>query len=263
MKPRSVSCTPASLSPTFSTFGARPAATRTTSDFDVLLLAAGLDGHRDGILRRFDVRDLGAGENGDPALLERALDFLRGVGVLEGQDVRHDVDQRYLGAERVEDISELASHRAGADDDDRLGRLLENERLVGRDDRRLVQFQAGLGSPRTREPVDTTMALFASCFSSLPSGVFRTRFLPASVAVPLMIRDLVLLEEKLDALGVLQADGARALHGDAVVGLHFADGDAEVGGVTDPVGDRGRLEERFCGNTSPDDARAAEGLRAR
>ncbi len=43
------------------------------------------------------------------------------------------------------------------------------------------------GRPFTREPVDTTIPFFASCFSSLPSAVFtETTFLPASVAVPLI-----------------------------------------------------------------------------
>ena len=111
---------------------------------ELLLLAARLDRHRDGVLAGLHVRDLGAGEHGDAALLERALDFLGRVGVLEREDGRHHVDQRYLRAERIEDVGELAADRAGADDDDRLGRLLEDERFVGRDDGRLVQLEPDL-----------------------------------------------------------------------------------------------------------------------
>ena len=43
------------------------------------------------------------------------------------------------------------------------------------------------GNPRTREPVEITMAFLASCFSSLPSVVLTaTEFLPVIFAVPLM-----------------------------------------------------------------------------
>ena len=42
------------------------------------------------------------------------------------------------------------------------------------------------GNPLTREPVAMITAFFASCFSSLPSGVFtETLFFPVITAVPL------------------------------------------------------------------------------
>ena len=108
------------------------------------------------------------------------------------------------------------------------------------------------GSPFTREPVEMTTAFFASCFSSLPSGVFTaTLFLSGELRGALDVGDLVLLEEELDALGVLRADGARALHGDAVVGLHLAEVDAELGGVAGAVGDGGGLEEGLGRNAAP------------
>ena len=128
----------------------------------------------------------------------------------------------------------------------------------------LFSSRPDLRQALTREPVEMTTAFFASCFSSLPSAVLTaTAFLPASVAGALDPRDLVLLEQELDALGVLRADGARALHGDAVVELDVADGDAEVGGVLDAVGERGRLEERLGRECSPRARRCRRGLRAR
>src|SRR6185369_13183732 len=70
--------------------------------------------------------------------------------------------------------------------------------------------------------------------------------------------DLVLLEEELDTLGVLRADGARALHRDAEVELHLAGRDAELGSLLQLLGDVGRFEQRLGGDAPPDDARAAE-----
>ena len=92
------------------------------------------------------------------------------------------------GAEGIEDVGELAADRAGADDDDRLRRLLEDERFVRRDDRRLVQLEADLRQTLGRgNRSQMTTAFFASCFSSLPSAVLtETLFLPASFAVPLI-----------------------------------------------------------------------------
>ena len=101
--------------------------------------------------------------------------------------VGSDLDQRDLGAERVEDVGELAAHRAGADDGHRLRRLLEHQHFVRRETVVLLSSSPTCGRPFTREPVEITTAFFASCFSSFPSAVFTvTAFLPASFAVPLI-----------------------------------------------------------------------------
>ena len=120
-------------------------------------------------------------------LNERSTSFEQSASS-SGRIVGSDVDQRDLGAERVEDVGELAAHRAGADDDDRLRRLLEDERFVGRDDRSSCSARGRpAASPFTREPVAMMTAFFASCFSSFPSAVLtETLFLPASFAVPLI-----------------------------------------------------------------------------
>ena len=57
------------------------------------------------------------------------------------------------------------------------------------------------------------------------------------------VRDLVLLEDKLDAFGVLRAHRSRAFDRNAVVRLDAGDRNAEVGGMTEPSGDRGRFQE--------------------
>ena len=147
MKPRSVSWTPSLLEPEL--LDVRRAAGRHEHDVDLelLLLAPGFDGHRDGVLADLHVRDLRAGEDVDLPLLEGALDLLRAVRILDGEDVRHHLDQRDLRAERVEDVGELAADGAGADDGDRLRRLLEHQRLVRRDDRLLVELQPDLRQP--------------------------------------------------------------------------------------------------------------------
>src|SRR3954463_8059969 len=70
--------------------------------------------------------------------------------------------------------------------------------------------------------------------------------------------DLVLLEEVLDSLRILSADGARAFHGDAEIELDVADGNAEILGVGDSGGQGCRLEQRFRRDAAPKDAGAAE-----
>jgi hypothetical protein len=42
------------------------------------------------------------------------------------------------------------------------------------------------GSPLTREPLEMTIAFFASCFSSFPSAFTETEFFPVMRAVPLI-----------------------------------------------------------------------------
>ena len=110
------------------------------------------------------------------------------------------------GSEGVEDVGELAADRAGADDHDRLRRLLEDERLVGRDDGRLVQLEADL-----RQTADAGTGRDDDGFLRVVLLVLavdrldRDDVLAGKRSGPLDPRDLVLLEEELDALGVLQA----------------------------------------------------------
>ena len=207
MKPRSVSCTPASLSPMSSTLGARPAATSTFSASSCVLVAAHVDRHRHGVLAHLHVGDLGAGEDVDAALLERPGHLGAGFVVLEragcGAALRRCVTLR---AEGVEHVGELAAHRAGADDDHRLRRLVEHQHLVGREHRGLVELEADLrqaahaGAGGDHDGFRRRVLLLLAVGGLDGHGV-----LAGQPAGALDLGDLVLLEQELDALGVLVA----------------------------------------------------------
>ena len=70
--------------------------------------------------------------------------------------------------------------------------------------------------------------------------------------------DLVLLEEELDALGVLGADRTRALHGDAVVQRDLLGRDAELLALRDLLRDGRGFEQRLGRDAAPEHAGAAE-----
>ncbi len=94
--------------------------------------------------------ELRAGDDVDPALLEAAGDLGGRILVLERQDPREHLEDRHLRAERVKHVGEFAADGAGADDRDGLRRLGENERLVRRDDRRLVELESRPAAARAR-----------------------------------------------------------------------------------------------------------------
>jgi hypothetical protein len=167
------------------------------------------DGHRDGVLGHLHVRDLRAGEDVDLALLEGALDLLRGIRVLDGEDVGHHLDQRDLRSEGGEDVGELTADGARADDDDRLGRFLEEQRLVGGDDGLLVQLEPDLRQPLHARAGGDDDGLLRVVLLLLPVGrLHADGVLAGELRGALDPGDLVLLEQELDALGVLVADGA-------------------------------------------------------
>ena len=72
--------------------------------------------------------------------------------------------------------------------------------------------------------------------------------------------DLVLLEEKLDALRVLQAHGPRPLHRGTEVELQRAGRDPVVARVPHLVGERRALQQGFGGDASPQNTGAAQAL---
>src|SRR5258708_5672705 len=228
---------------------------------ELLLLARGLDRHRHGILSDLHVGDLRAGEHVDLSLLEDALDFLGAFGVLDGEDVRMNLEKGNLRAERSEDVGELAAHGARANDDDGLRRLLEHEGLVGRDDRLAIQLEADLRKAfyaRAGGDDDGLLPVVLLFLSLLAFHADATLTLPFPRT--LLPRDLVLLEEELDALGILGADATRAFHGDAEVELRLTHVHAEVLRLLHLLGERCRLEKGLGGNAAPEDARTAEPL---
>jgi hypothetical protein len=111
---------------------------------DLLRLATHLHVERHAALPDLGPLHRGRRQHLDLALLEAAGDCCGRLGVLQGQDLRQDLDQRDLGAEGVQDIGELAANRAGAHDGHRLGRCLQEERLVGGDHRGSVELETDL-----------------------------------------------------------------------------------------------------------------------
>jgi len=171
--------------------------------------------------RRF--RDLGARDHVDAAFTIALRQRVGRFGVFDWQDARQRFDQRDLHAERLEDVRELHADRARADDREGFRHALEQQRFIGRDDGRLVDFEADLGNafdPGARGDHDGLLRLVhvAADFHFL-AGLHDTGSLHDG--------DLVLLHQKLDALGILIAHSAGALHGNAVIGLHAARFDAE------------------------------------
>src|SRR2546423_4030681 len=209
-------------------------------DFEILLLATDVDAHGDRILADLDVADFGAGQDIDLPLLEAAGELGTAVGILEWQDPGKNLNEGDLSAERGKDVGELAADRASAYDGHRLGRLLQDQRFVGRNDGGLIELKSDL-----RQAFHARSGRNHDCFLCLvllffPVDFHRNGVLAGDFSDALDPGDLVFLEEILDALRVLVADGARALHRHAVIELDITNRDAEIlGGVRDFGGQRG------------------------
>ena len=83
-----------------STFGSAASGDQNFFDFEILLLAADVDAHRDGILSDLHIADLCAGEHFDLPLLEASCELVAAVGVLERENDGQRFDERDLGSER-------------------------------------------------------------------------------------------------------------------------------------------------------------------
>src|SRR6185369_7654033 len=205
-----------------------------------------------------DVTDFGAGQDVDFPFLEAARELGAAISIFEGENSRKNFDQRDLGAKGGENVGELAADGARTNDRHGFRSLLENEGFVGRYDSRLVQLESDL-----REAFDARAGADDDGFFRFVLFLFAVAFdgdgvLAGQLTCALDPRDLVLLEEVLDALRVLIADSPRAFHRDAVIELHVPDRDAEVLGVGDLRGEGRRLEQRFRRDAAPEDAGAAE-----
>ena len=93
--------------------------------FDLLLLAFGGDGDGDSRLRLLDFVDLRAGVEVDAALAIDARQLFRNFFVFHRHQARQHFDDRHFAIERPVDRSELNSHRARADNDQRLGKFFQ------------------------------------------------------------------------------------------------------------------------------------------
>ena len=195
--------------------------------------------------------------NGDALLLERLLQLGRNRFVFGRDDARQQLDDRHLAAEAAEDRRELHADRAAAENDHRLRHLAQRDGFVARDDPLAIDLHArnasrhGSGGDddfsRRREAL---LVAFDDVDLSAP-GDRRSAFDPF---------DLVLLEQKLDALGQSRDHFVLArlhlIHVDADGA--FADRDAPLLDVLHHLQRMRVLEQGLGGNASPDQAGAAE-----
>src|ERR1039457_2385480 len=115
--------------------------------FELLLLAVGESGGElDTVIGLANVVNLGPGLAADAGLLERALQLLRNLFVLDRYDARQHFENRHLGSEAVKDGRELDADGARADDEHRFREGGEVEDLdVGED-------RLGIGLEGSEEP---------------------------------------------------------------------------------------------------------------
>ena len=77
--------------------------------------------------RLLDARGLRPEMHRDAVALERLLERLDRIGILVGDEMRHELDDRHLAAEVVEDRCELAADHATAEHQEALGHFRDGE----------------------------------------------------------------------------------------------------------------------------------------
>src|SRR5262245_17480268 len=258
-------------------------------DFDVLLLqfdAEGLDsqslGHRAAASRYQQVvgfetfglaararrinrdhgfihdglRHLRAGVGGNSLLLERPRELCRDRIVLDRHQARQQLDDCHFAAEAVEDRRELHADGAAAEDHDSPGHLFEVNRLVARDDSRVIDRDARHASRRRARRDDDVLRLQRL----LVAARDRHGTLTGQPRGPFDPYDAVLLEQALDTPGQARDDLVLAgvYGGDVELRLGVAQGNAPFGGALNNLQRVRMFEKRLGRNTPPDQARAAE-----
>ncbi len=172
MKPRSVSCTPGSLRPMSSMFGARPAATSTTSAFSSFFSPPAstvidteslptftfeiLAPVRTSIFRFLKARSTSLEQSASST--GRMFGITSTSVTCEPNAVKTSANSQPTAPAPTMTIDFGAFSRISASSDEMTVFLFSSSPICGR--------------PFTREPVEMTTAFFASCFSSLPSAVF-------------------------------------------------------------------------------------------
>src|SRR6185437_10562173 len=222
-----------------------------------------LDMGHDAGLRFVDLGDLGLGHELDTALFE-ALLYVRGdFGVLDRQDLRQQLDDRHLRAERAVERGELHADGPRAHDDERFRHRLGRHRLEIGPDAIAVGLDAGqharpgagrdddvfglVGARAERILGRRHLRLHGGLFGRLDldlAGAGQHRLAPDGV-------DLVLLHEELDAVVHLRRDLPRALDGGVEVDAELFGGEAIVLGVRHVAVDLGRAQQRLGRNAPP------------
>ncbi len=218
-----------------------------------------LGGHRHAIALALAAGHLGAGVQLEALLGEDPRRLADHVGIVAGEDRGRVLDHGDRRAEPAPDRAELEADHAAADHDEVPGHLGDAQRadvredalLVEPEERQLHRHGAG-GDDHVARPVGGHGAV---------EGLHLDRVAGLERPEALGPGDLVLLEEELDALGVLRDDVVLALHHAREVEREAGEIDAVLGRVQsrELIVLRG-AEERLGGDAPDVDAGAAEGL---
>ncbi len=213
---------------------------------------------RDGAAFRGGGGHAGSGAHRDFALPERLLELGGNRFVLVRHEARQQLDDRDVAAEAIEDRRELHADGAAAHHGDRLRHFREMDRLVARDDVRLVDRDAG-HAPRRRTGGDDDLlrqeraGVGAGHLDTALADQARRSFHPG---------DLVLLEEILDAPGETGDDlvlaGMHARHVERRLRVALTERDAPGAGLLRNLERVRMLEERLRRYAPPVEARTAE-----
>jgi hypothetical protein len=201
-----------------------------------------------------DRLDLRADEDVDAEVLVLLRDLLRDIRVLVRERAVEELDDRDLHAVVRQDVRELHADRAGADDDDRAGQVAREDLLLVGDDvlaQRDAGEQAHGGAGRDDDVVEGD--LFGRAVRLRHRDRLGARERPAA----LVLGDLVLLHQVVDALDAPVGDDARAVERRAEVGGELARDAEEVGLVLQGVHDLGVLQERLGGDAADVEAHTA------
>ena len=208
------------------------------------------DGDLDTLFRGLGLLDLGAGEDADALLDERLLERHGDLGVFDGKNVGHHLNDGHLGAEGIEEVGELDTDRASTDDDDLLGLLGDGECVAAADDTGSVERKAwhlagddAGGDEDLRRREGLVLAI---------SPAYLDRSCLGHAGVALDIIDLVLLEQEFDTAGELVGDLAGTTDDLLPVVLKARDLESEIGGVVADQGiEFGVLEQGLGWNAAP------------
>ena len=194
------------------------------------------------------VSTLRRGEDVDAVLLVLAGELLRDVLVLHRQHALEELDDRDLDAVVDEDEGELHADRAGADDDDRLRQVAGEDLLLVRHDV-AAELDAGQQADLRAGRDDRVVEGHALGGAVRLLDVDRVRVDEGAATV--VLGDLVLLHQEVDALDVGVGDLAAAIPRGAEVERHVTRDAEQVGLVVEGVREVGVLEERLRGD-APD-----------
>ena len=172
-------------------------------------LAADLDMGRDDIALAVQLLDRGLFHDRHALLDELLPGECADLGILDGQDAVHDLDDGRLGAKRVEEAGEFDADGARSDDQQLFRHVRRDQRVLVVPDQLAVRLQPRqLARPRAGGQDDG----FRGDLLGPLVGLDGHAAFAGQLGLPHDDRHLVLLEQVADAAGQLLGDAARPLH---------------------------------------------------